>query len=57
MTLAVTGICAAAALDATIISATPLPASWTMMLVELAGFGFVAAYRRRKKGSAALAAA
>jgi hypothetical protein len=30
------------------VSATPLPATWTMMLIGLAGFGFVA-YRRKSK--------
>ena len=39
-------------LDAT----TPLPSSWIMMLTGLAGFGFLAAYRRRKN-AVALAAA
>ena len=32
--------------------ATPLPASWTMMLTAFVGFGFFAAYRRRKNGIA-----
>jgi hypothetical protein len=36
---------------------TPLPASWTMMLAGLAGFGFFAVYRRKKNDSTALAAA
>jgi hypothetical protein len=39
------------------VNATPLPTSWIMMLTGLAGFGLLAAYRRRKNGSAALAAA
>jgi PEP-CTERM motif len=30
------------------VSATPLPSTWTMMLIGLAGFGFVA-YRRKTK--------
>jgi PEP-CTERM motif len=30
------------------VSATPLPSTWTMMLIGLAGFGFVA-YRRKAK--------
>jgi hypothetical protein len=30
------------------VAATPLPATWTMMLIGLAGFGFVA-YRRKPK--------
>jgi hypothetical protein len=30
------------------VSATPLPATWTMMLIGLAGFGFVT-YRRKSK--------
>jgi hypothetical protein len=30
------------------VSATPLPPTWTMMLIGLAGFGF-AAYRRQRK--------
>jgi hypothetical protein len=38
------------------VSSTPLPSSWTMMLIGLSGLGFVA-YRRTKKGSAAIAAA
>ena len=33
------------------VSATPLPPSWTMMLIGLAGFGFVA-YRRQKQNTA-----
>jgi hypothetical protein len=33
------------------VSATPLPPAWTMMLIGLAGFGFVA-YRRQRKGTA-----
>jgi hypothetical protein len=33
------------------VSATPLPPTWTMMLIGLAGFGFVA-YRRQRKGTA-----
>ena len=33
-------------LDGADIRATPLPATWTLMLVGLAGLGF-AAYRRR----------
>jgi hypothetical protein len=36
-------------------TATPLPSTWTMMLIPLVGAGFVAAYRRQK-GPAALAA-
>jgi len=44
-------------LNVTGVGATPLPASWTMMLAGLAGFGFVAAYRRRKNAPAAIAAA
>jgi hypothetical protein len=32
------------------ISETPLPASWTLMLIGLAGFGF-AAYRRQARSS------
>ena len=35
---------------------TPLPPSWTMMLMGLVVFGFIA-YRRQKKGAAAIAAA
>jgi hypothetical protein len=38
------------------VSATPLPASWTMMLMGLIGLGFIT-YQRRKNVSAALAAA
>jgi len=38
------------------VSNTPLPSSATMMLIGLAGLGFVA-YRRTKKGSPAIAAA
>jgi hypothetical protein len=38
------------------VSAAPLPPSWTMMLIGLAVIGFVA-YRRQKKGAAAIAAA
>jgi hypothetical protein len=30
------------------VAATPLPPAWTMMLIGLAGFGFVA-YRRKSK--------
>ena len=30
------------------VAATPLPASWTMMLIGVVGFGFVA-YRRKSK--------
>ena len=30
------------------VSATPLPPTWTMMLVGLAGFGFVASRRKSK---------
>jgi hypothetical protein len=37
------------------VSATPLPPTWTMMLIGLAGFGFVA-YRRKKMGMAGIAA-
>ena len=37
------------------VTATPLPASWTMMLAVLVGFGFVA-YRRQKHNCALLAA-
>ena len=37
------------------VSATPLPPSWTMMLIGLAGFGFVA-YRRQKQNTAIAAA-
>jgi hypothetical protein len=37
-------------------SATPLPSTWTMMLLGLVGLGFVA-YRGLKKDSAAIAAA
>jgi hypothetical protein len=33
------------------VSATPLPPTWTMMLIGLAGFGFVA-YRRQRKEAA-----
>jgi len=36
---------------------TPLPTSWIMMLTGLASFGLLAAYRRRKNGFAASAAA
>ncbi len=36
------------------ISATPLPPSWTMMLIGVAGFGFVA-YRRKSKPALRLA--
>lgn len=39
-----------------LISTTPLPATWTMMLTGLGFLGFVA-YRRKKKNSAALSAA
>jgi len=35
---------------------TPLPSTWTMMLIGLAGLGFVA-YRGTKRNTAALAAA
>ena len=38
------------------ISSTPLPATWTMMLGALAGFGCIAAYRRRKNGFVAIVA-
>ena len=37
------------------VSTTPLPASWTMMLIGLCGFGYLAR-RLRKKGSAIAAA-
>jgi PEP-CTERM motif-containing protein len=37
------------------ISQTPLPPTWTMMLIGIAGFGFVA-YRRRSKPTALMAA-
>jgi hypothetical protein len=30
------------------VSATPLPPSWTMLLIGIVGFGFVA-YRRQRK--------
>lgn len=40
---------------ATPVSATPLPGSWTMMLIGLCGFGYVA-HRLRKKGNALAAA-
>jgi hypothetical protein len=43
------------ALDNLTINATPLPSTWTMMLIGLAGLGFVA-YRRQKQ-KVALAAA
>jgi hypothetical protein len=38
-------------------NATPLPATWTMMLAGLAGVAFLAVYRRRKNGYASFAAA
>ncbi len=38
---------------ATGIAATPLPASWTMMLIGIVAFGFVA-YRRKLKPALAL---
>ena len=38
------------------VTATPLPSTWTMMLIGLAGFGFFA-FRGSKKASAVLAAA
>lgn len=38
------------------VTATPLPSTWTMMLLGLAGLGFFA-YRGSKKDSAAIAAA
>jgi hypothetical protein len=31
-------------------SATPLPPTWTMMLIGLAGFGFIS-YQRNKKAA------
>ena len=34
----------------TLVSATPLPPTWTMMLIGIAGFGF-AAYRRKSKAT------
>jgi hypothetical protein len=34
--------------DAPIVSATPLPASWTMMLIGLAAFGLLGSLRTRK---------
>jgi hypothetical protein len=37
------------------VSQTPLPASWTLMLIGLAGFGFVA-YRRKAKPAPLMAA-
>ena len=33
------------------VSATPLPPSWTMLLIGIVGFGFVA-YRRQRKEAA-----
>ena len=42
--------------DYAIVSATPLPSSWTMMLIGLAGLGFVG-YRGARSGSAAITAA
>jgi len=39
-----------------LVSTTPLPSTWTMMLIGLAGLGFVA-YRGSKSRSAAVAAA
>jgi len=38
------------------VTATPLPATWTMLIAGFLGFGFFA-YRGTKKGSAAIAAA
>jgi hypothetical protein len=38
------------------VTATPLPSTWSMMLIGLAGFGFFA-FRGNRKGSAAIAAA
>jgi MYXO-CTERM domain-containing protein len=38
------------------VSSTPLPSTWAMLLIGLAGLGFVAS-RRTKSGSAAIAAA
>jgi hypothetical protein len=38
------------------VSETPLPATWTMMLGGLAGFGLLSAYRRRKNTEALAAA-
>lgn len=39
------------------VTATPLPASWIMMLTGLAGFGFLTACRRRANGAASPVAA
>jgi choice-of-anchor C domain-containing protein len=44
------------ALDNVSISQTPLPSTWTMLLLGFIGLGFFA-YRGTKKGSAAIAAA
>lgn len=43
-------------LDDVVLSETPLPSTWTMLIAGFVGFGFLA-YRGRKKDSAALAAA
>jgi hypothetical protein len=37
------------------VSATPLPPSWTMALIGLVGFGFVAYRRQRKEAASAVA--
>ena len=37
----------------TSVSATPLPATWSLMSVGLAGFGVIARWRRKKRGSGA----
>lgn len=40
--------------DKTVVSATPLPASWTMMLIGFAAFGLLACFRKLKRSSAIL---
>jgi hypothetical protein len=40
----------------TFAATTPLPSTWTMLIAGFVGLGFVA-YRGKKKGSAAIAAA
>ena len=37
------------------VAATPLPPTWTLMLIGLAGFGFVSAYRRKSTSALRLA--
>jgi hypothetical protein len=42
--------------DVSLVSPTPLPSTWTMLIAGFVGLGFIA-YRGAKKNSAAVASA